>query len=129
MWPVSDGPDSFLENLVKPGGPAIPSPGMKEPIVWPEAAAKALRSVSLPDICRVEDLAHHLGVSQSAVRAALRAGRLPGRRVGRRWLIPRPALLESLRHPEAARSDPGHTAAGLHLVSRRSDSEEGADVE
>ena len=65
----------------------------------PEAAAKALRSVSLPDVVTVDDLACHLRLSPSAVRAALREGRIPGRRVGRRWLISRPALLASFARP------------------------------
>lgn len=64
-----------------------------------EATARALRSVALPDVCRVEDLATHLGMSPSAVRRALRRGEIPGRHVGRRWLISRPALLEWLSSP------------------------------
>ena len=60
------------------------------------AAAEALRSVSLPDVSTVQDLARHLRLSESTVRAHLRAGRLPGRRVGRRWFIPRQALLAFL---------------------------------
>lgn len=59
-------------------------------------AFRALRSVALPDVCLVEDLADHLRASRSAIRSALRRGDLPGRRVGKRWLIARLALLESL---------------------------------
>lgn len=70
------------------GNPHVPSD---------TAAAQAFRSVALPDICRVEDLASHLQLAPSTIRRALREGRLPGRRLGRRWLVSRSALLEWLR--------------------------------
>src|SRR5689334_7610300 len=67
----------------------------------PQTAADALRAVALPDVCRVEDLAQHLSTSPAAIRRALRRGEIPGRRVGKRWLVARLALVEWL----AARSE------------------------
>lgn len=64
-------------------------------------AAQFLRAVALPDICQVEDLASHLRQSPSSIRAMLRKGQLPGRRVGRRWLVSRAALLAWLAGPSA----------------------------
>ena len=64
--------------------------------ITPQAAAAALRSVSLPDVATVESVAHILRVSPSTVRAHLRAGHLPGRKLGRRWYVSRPALLAVL---------------------------------
>ena len=69
---------------------------MANAVLSPEAAAKALRAVALPDVCKVEDLAHPLDLTPGAVRKLLRQGRLPGLLVGRRWLGPRPALLRWL---------------------------------
>ena len=62
----------------------------------PATATQFLRALALPDICQVEDLASHLRQSPAAIRAALRRGQLPGRRVGKRWLISRAALLDWL---------------------------------
>jgi excisionase family DNA binding protein len=70
----------------------------------PESAVAALRTLSLPDVATVEDLARHLKLSSATVRAHLRAGRLPGRRVGRRWYVPRQALLSLLVERRAAKS-------------------------
>ena len=79
-----------------------------------EAATRALRAVALPDILKVEDLAQHLGISHEAVRRALREGKLPGRRVGRRWLLSRSALLEWLN---AFREDaPARPKGSLHSL-------------
>ena len=58
-----------------------------------EAAVNALRSLSLPDIVSAERLAHHLNVSPTTVRAHLRRGDLPGRKIGRRWFVSRRDLL------------------------------------
>ncbi len=71
----------------------------------PQTAADALRAVALPDVCRVEDLAQHLNISPAAIRRALRRGDIPGRRVGKRWLVARLALVEWL----AVRSDIAET--------------------
>jgi excisionase family DNA binding protein len=56
-----------------------------------------LRAKVLPDVLTVEDLAEHLRLSTSAVRAALRRGEIPGRRLGRRWYCDRLELLAALR--------------------------------
>lgn len=58
-----------------------------------QAAASALRAIALPDICRVEDLAEHIGLSELLIRDALQRGELPGRQLGGTWLISRQALL------------------------------------
>lgn len=50
----------------------------------------------LPDVLVVEDLAHHLCRSPSAIRRLLRTGELPGRRIGHRWVTDRGALLRAL---------------------------------
>lgn len=65
-------------------------------------AADALRSVALPDIVTVEAYAAHTHQHPATVRAQLRAGLLPGRRVGRRWLIARLALIAHLSRPQPA---------------------------
>lgn len=57
------------------------------------SAAEALRSVALPDILTAEAYAAHTGQHPATVRSHLRAGLLPGRRVGRRWFIARLALI------------------------------------
>ena len=69
---------------------------MNKNALSPEAAAAAIRAVTLPDVCRVEHLAEPFGLTPGAVRKLLRQGRLPGRRVGRRWLVSRRALLRWL---------------------------------
>ena len=50
----------------------------------------------LPDLCLVEDLAVRLRMSESAVRTHLRSGAIPGRKIGRRWVVDREALLRTL---------------------------------
>lgn len=55
----------------------------------------------LPDVLAVEDLVTHLRRSPAAIRAHLRAGNIPGRKIGRRWLVDREALLATLS-PAAA---------------------------
>ncbi|HET6203594.1 MAG TPA: helix-turn-helix domain-containing protein [Planctomycetota bacterium] len=59
-------------------------------------APDPLLEALLPDLLVVEDLAGRLRRSPSAVRALLRAGALPGRKVGRRWVVEREALLQAL---------------------------------
>jgi hypothetical protein len=56
----------------------------------------SLTSMVLPDLMWVEDLAARLRRSPSAVRDMLRRGMLPGRKVGRRWLVERGALLRAV---------------------------------
>lgn len=68
----------------------------------PHSAVAALRALSLPDVATVEDVALHLKLSSETVRAHLRARRLPGRRIGRRWYVTRQALLSFLVEQHAA---------------------------
>lgn len=60
------------------------------------ATIAAIRAVALPDILSVEDLARALRVTSSAARMLLRAGRIPGKKLGRRWLVSRSELLRAL---------------------------------
>lgn len=76
----------------------------------PQSAADVFRSLSLPDVCTVEDLAGHFRMSRTAVRLALREGRIPGRRCGRRWLVSRRALLEWLSCTGPGEPSPLQTA-------------------
>ncbi len=55
-----------------------------------------VRQIFLPDLLVIEDLARVLRITPAGVRAALRAGRLPGRRIGKRWFVSRAALLAHL---------------------------------
>ncbi len=55
-----------------------------------------LDGLVLPDLLTVEVLARHLGRGPAAVRALLRRKVLPGRRIGRRWIVERRALLRAL---------------------------------
>jgi len=66
------------------------------------AAVAATRTVLLPEILDLRDLAFWLRCSRSTARARLRSGEIPGRRLGRRWLITRTALLRALEAPTAA---------------------------
>lgn len=58
-----------------------------------EAAVAATRAIALPDLCSVEDLSRHLRRSASAIRTLLRTGDIPGKKIGRRWVIGRDHLL------------------------------------
>lgn len=95
--------------------------GMAHQHLPSDVATRVLRSVALPDVCRVEDLAEHLQVSTAAIRRALRRGELPGRRVGRRWLISRLALVEWLSStpPPSADEPRRHHAAIPHPIGGR----------
>lgn len=61
------------------------------------ALIQATRSVTVPDICDVEDAAFHLRTSFATVRRWMRDGTLPGAKLGRRWYVTREALLAHLR--------------------------------
>lgn len=65
-------------------------------------AAEAFRAISIPDVIEAGELASRLHISTGAVLRQLRAGRLPGRKIGRRWVIGRAALLAWLARPEVA---------------------------
>jgi excisionase family DNA binding protein len=61
------------------------------------------KGIALPDICTVDTYAAHVGLHPSTVRGHLRQGKIPGRRVGRRWLIARLALIAHLTRTESSR--------------------------
>jgi excisionase family DNA binding protein len=50
----------------------------------------------------VEEAAEFVGIGRSAAYEAARTGQLPTRRLGRRLLVPVPALLEWLGLPQSA---------------------------
>jgi excisionase family DNA binding protein len=77
---------------------------------------QSFHSVALPDICRVEDLAEHLHLTPETVRKALRAGRIPGQRLGRTWLIPRLALLAWLAGSPLGASTPTSKRSSLRVI-------------
>ena len=57
------------------------------------SAVAATRTVLVPDVLDASGASFWLHCSLPYVRSLLRSGRLAGRRVGRRWLITRTALL------------------------------------
>lgn len=66
-----------------------------------------LRAPSLTDLSdratiSVEEAAKVIGIGRSAAYEAARQGQLPTRRLGRRLLVPVPALLEWLGLPQSA---------------------------
>jgi excisionase family DNA binding protein len=66
-----------------------------------------LRALSLNDLANrttisVEEAAKVIGIGRSAAYEAARTGQLPTRRLGRRLLVPVPALLEWLGLPQSA---------------------------
>lgn len=66
-----------------------------------------LRAPSLNDLANratisVEEAAKVIGIGRSAAYEAARIGQLPTRRLGRRLLVPVPALLEWLGLPQSA---------------------------
>lgn len=77
-------------------------------------AGQALRrAASVADVggratLTVEEAAALLGIGRSAAYEAARRGQLPTRRVGRRLLVPVPALLEWLGVPATPPRPPHH---------------------
>ncbi len=61
------------------------------------AAIEVANKVMLPDIISSDALAVHLGIERNDVECLLNAGKMPGRRIGAKWFIPRIALMEWLR--------------------------------
>lgn len=45
------------------------------------------------DLLTVDDLCTITGLSSQTVRSEMRAGNLPARKIGRRWFVPRTALV------------------------------------
>ena len=66
-----------------------------------EQKYKPFTDLVLPDLLLVEDLAEKLRLSKSAVHNLLRRGTLPGKKLGRRWVVERGALLRALTPTEA----------------------------
>lgn len=64
---------------------------------------RPVESIYLPDILVAEELSGILRMTPAGVRAALRSGRIPGRRVGRRWLVSRSALLAHIARTPSLR--------------------------
>jgi len=59
----------------------------------------ATRALALPDVCCVEDVAIHLKTTSKTVYRWLGTGMIPGKKIGRRWYIPRESLLAFLASP------------------------------
>jgi len=51
-----------------------------------------VESVAAPQVLTVREAAEHLRLARNSVYAAIRRGDLPAVRIGKRLLIPRPAL-------------------------------------
>lgn len=62
------------------------------PVSARNQADAALRRLSLPDVSSATAVAAHLELSLATVLRALEEGHLPGRRIGGRWFVSRPAL-------------------------------------
>lgn len=67
-----------------------------------KATVAAARAVLLPEVCFVKDLAAAFHCSESGIRSLIRRGEIPARRLGRRWVVERRALLYALT-PDAVR--------------------------
>jgi excisionase family DNA binding protein len=67
-----------------------------------DQAIAATRAVMLPEVLDATDLAYWLRCSRTTARRLLRAGVIPGRRVGRQWFVTRAALLDALESPRGA---------------------------
>lgn len=63
------------------------------PLQWPPVD---LAPMDAPEVLTPEQAAEFLSVSVSTVYRELRAGRLPGLKVGQQWRIGRAALLDML---------------------------------
>jgi excisionase family DNA binding protein len=61
-----------------------------------EAVVAATRSIMLPEVCFVRDLAEAFHCTEATVRSLIRKGEIPARRLGRRWVVERRALLRAL---------------------------------
>lgn len=48
------------------------------------------------DTLSVDDIAEITGISKQTIRAELEAGNLPGCRIGRQWVIPKPGFIAYL---------------------------------
>lgn len=59
------------------------------------------------DLLTPEQVADILTCSASGVRKMCQSGEIPGRKVGRRWYIPRPAFMQMMGLEEPSRDEPG----------------------
>jgi hypothetical protein len=57
------------------------------------------RLLVLPEVLNVHDLARALAMTPHTVRGLLRRGALPGRRIGKAWLVVREDLLDAIHAP------------------------------
>lgn len=90
-----------------------------------QAAIAATRAIALPEVCLVEDIAQHLRRSPTAVRALIRSGRLPGLKVGRRWVLTREAVLAALS--VQCQVPTGHPHLSLHSPTGDAQTEGGRE--
>lgn len=67
----------------------------------PARPASTLDDLEQRAVITVEEAARLLGLGRSAAYEAARRGQIPTRRLGRRVLVPVPALLEWLGHSAA----------------------------
>ncbi len=61
-----------------------------------------LRTLLIPDLATVQDLAPFFKISVSGMRAMLRRGALPAKKVGRRWIVSRRFLLAAIEQADPA---------------------------
>lgn len=81
------------------------------------SVASGVRAVLLPEIATPIVIAGFLGVSARCVRAMLRSGELPGRRIRGRWYVTKAALLRALT-PEYEQERPPTTRGPVPLPRR-----------
>jgi excisionase family DNA binding protein len=67
-------------------------PTAMSPVGQQPADVAALAHMEHPPVLKAEDAAAYLGVDVAEVVAEIQAGRMPGNRLGHRWLIRREAL-------------------------------------
>ncbi|MBI3831450.1 MAG: excisionase family DNA-binding protein [Planctomycetes bacterium] len=87
---------------------------MSEHNLWPgkQPAPPGISNGAAAELLRTPEVARRLGLSKRRVQMLLKAGLLPGARLGRTWLIPRQALDGYLRGVA--------TQARKNLVRRKS---------
>ena len=65
-------------------------------------------AVRSDDILTIDTLAEYLKISKSTLYKLVQNGKLPGRKVGKRWRFHKGAIDDWLRqHPERTGSNPG----------------------
>ena len=81
--------------------------------------AAPFTNLIVPDLCNVAVLARLLLRSESSVRDLLRQGILPGRKIGRRWLIERQALLRAVASSSASPRQDDPEPQPFRVLDRR----------